>query len=104
MAWLNHAVNNRWHTSGCKPNEDGEPKMGTEVRQRLISIPAAREDLGGIGHTTIYDLIKRRELIKVKMAGVASSRRNPFAGSASIGSPRPQVRPCRWTQKLSRAR
>jgi hypothetical protein len=40
--------------------------MNAEVK-RLVSIPEARAVLGGIGHTTIYDLIKRRELVKVNI-------------------------------------
>ena len=35
--------------------------------RRLVSIPDARAELGGIGHTTIYDLINRRELVKVNI-------------------------------------
>ena len=35
--------------------------------QLLVPIPEARAVLGGIGHTTIYDLIKRREVIKVNI-------------------------------------
>lgn len=35
--------------------------------RRLVSIPDARGVLGGIGHTTIYDLIKRQELVKVNI-------------------------------------
>jgi hypothetical protein len=33
---------------------DGTP------RQLLIPIPEARAQLGGIGHTTIYELVKHR--------------------------------------------
>lgn len=40
--------------------------MNSEGRL-LIPIPQARADLGGIGRTTIYDLIKRRELVKVNI-------------------------------------
>lgn len=39
----------------------------TEIRRRLVSIPDARAELGGIGHTTIYDLMKRRKLVKVNI-------------------------------------
>jgi predicted DNA-binding transcriptional regulator AlpA len=39
----------------------------SDVARRLISIPDARWELGGIGHTTIYDLIKRGELRKVNI-------------------------------------
>jgi hypothetical protein len=39
----------------------------TENNRRLVSIPDARFELGGIGHTTIYDLINRRELVKVNI-------------------------------------
>lgn len=34
---------------------------------RLVSIPEARAFLGGIGHTTIYELINRGELLKVNI-------------------------------------
>jgi hypothetical protein len=37
------------------------------IGKRLHSIPEARDALGGIGHTTIYDLIKRQELVKVNI-------------------------------------
>ncbi|CAA0120985.1 Uncharacterised protein [Mycolicibacterium vanbaalenii] len=40
--------------------------MDSTVR-RLVPIPEAREVLGGIGHTTIYDLIKRGEIVKVNI-------------------------------------
>lgn len=40
--------------------------MSNEVK-RLMSIPEARAVLGGIGHTTIYDLIKRGEIRKVNI-------------------------------------
>jgi hypothetical protein len=39
----------------------------TEINRRLVSIPDARAELGGIGHTTIYDLINRGELVKVNI-------------------------------------
>jgi hypothetical protein len=35
--------------------------------KRLVSIPEAREILGGIGHTTMYELIKRGEVLKVNI-------------------------------------
>ncbi len=41
--------------------------MNDEPKRRLVPIPGAREQLGGIGHTTIYDLIKRGELVKVNI-------------------------------------
>jgi hypothetical protein len=37
------------------------------VTPSLVSIPDTRAVLGGIGHTTMYDLIKRREVVKVKL-------------------------------------
>ena len=40
--------------------------METSVK-RLVSIPEARHLLGDIGHTTVYELIKRREIIKVNI-------------------------------------
>lgn len=41
--------------------------MDETPRQLLIPIPEARAQLGGIGHTTIYDLIKHRQLVKVNI-------------------------------------
>lgn len=35
--------------------------------RRLVSIPEARHLLGGIGHTTIYELIKGGEIAKVNI-------------------------------------
>ena len=48
--------------------------------KRLVSIPEAREVLGGIGHTTLYDLIKRRELVKVNIG------RRGFVTSESLAA------------------
>jgi hypothetical protein len=33
----------------------------------LVPIPEAREQLGGIGHTTIYELFRARKLTLVKL-------------------------------------
>ena len=33
----------------------------------LVSIPEARDKLGGIGHTTVYDLVNRGLLTKVNI-------------------------------------
>jgi hypothetical protein len=41
--------------------------MSDEVRRRLLSIIEARKELGGIGHTTIYDLIGDGQLVKVNI-------------------------------------
>jgi hypothetical protein len=35
--------------------------------KRLIPIPEARQVLGGIGHTTVYELVKRGEIVKVNI-------------------------------------
>lgn len=35
--------------------------------RRLVSITDTRRRLGGIGRTTVYELIKRRELVKVNI-------------------------------------
>jgi Helix-turn-helix domain len=40
--------------------------METRVK-RLVSIPEARHLLGDIGHTTVYELIKRGEIVKVNI-------------------------------------
>ena len=39
----------------------------SDIMRRLVPIPDARAELGGIGHTTIYDLFKDRQLVKVKI-------------------------------------
>jgi predicted DNA-binding transcriptional regulator AlpA len=41
--------------------------MGTETKRRLTPLLEARHQLGGIGHTTIYDLIAKGELQKVNL-------------------------------------
>jgi hypothetical protein len=41
--------------------------MDETPRQLLIPIPEARAQLGGIGHTTIYELVKHRQLVKVNI-------------------------------------
>ena len=33
----------------------------------LVSIPEARDKLGGIGHTTVYDLVNRGLITKVSI-------------------------------------
>jgi hypothetical protein len=48
--------------------------------KRLVSILEAREILGGIGHTTLYDLIKRGELLKVNIG------RRGFVTSESLAA------------------
>ncbi len=35
--------------------------------KRLVPIPEVRQVLGGIGHTTVYELVKRGEIIKVNI-------------------------------------
>ena len=35
--------------------------------KRLVPIPQARHVLGDIGHTTVYELIKRGEIVKVNI-------------------------------------
>jgi hypothetical protein len=52
----------------------------TPELKRLVSILEAREILGGIGHTTLYDLIKRGELIKVNIG------RRGFVTSESLAA------------------
>jgi Helix-turn-helix domain len=53
---------------------------GTAVK-RLVPIPEARRDwLGGIGHTTMYELIKRGELTKVNIG------RRSFITSESLAA------------------
>jgi predicted DNA-binding transcriptional regulator AlpA len=51
--------------------------MDTHAK-RLLPMPEARRVLGGIGHTTIYDLIKRGEVTKVNIG------RRGFVTSESI--------------------
>jgi len=45
--------------------------METSVK-RLVSIPEARHLLGNIGHTTVYELIKHREIVKVNIGRIES--------------------------------
>ena len=40
--------------------------MDTGAR-RLVPIPEARTILGGIGHTMVYELVKRHEIVKVNI-------------------------------------
>lgn len=40
--------------------------METRVK-RLVAIPEARHLLGGIGRTTIYELVKQGEIVKVNL-------------------------------------
>jgi len=37
------------------------------MEKLLVSIPEARATLGGIGNTTIYELFKQGELVKVNI-------------------------------------
>lgn len=54
--------------------------MSDSVERRLVPIPDARSELGGIGHTTIYELIARGELIKVNIG------RRAFVTSESLAA------------------
>ena len=36
--------------------------------KRLVSIPETRQLLGGIGHTTVYELVNHREIVKVDIS------------------------------------
>jgi hypothetical protein len=52
-----------------------------EVMNRLlVPIPEAGERLGGIGNTTVYDLVNRGELVKVNIG------RRGFITAESIGA------------------
>lgn len=52
--------------------------MATEEK-RLLSLLEARQSLGGIGHTTIYELINRGEIVNVHIG------RRSFVTSKSLG-------------------
>lgn len=41
--------------------------MATTEPRRLVPIPETRHRLGDIGHTTVYELIKRGEIVKVNI-------------------------------------
>ena len=41
--------------------------MTTEHPQMLIPIPGTCSALGGVSRTTVYDLVNRRELVKVNI-------------------------------------
>lgn len=66
MSRLGHAVNNRSNTNGPS-GTTAEGLVMSELTRRLVSIPDARAELGGIGHTTLYELVKRGELKKVNI-------------------------------------
>lgn len=51
--------------------------METNIK-RLVPIPETRQRLGGIGNTTVYELIKRGEIVKVNIG------RRGFITSESI--------------------
>lgn len=53
--------------------------METTVK-RLVSIPEARHLLGDIGHTTVYELANRGEIVKVNIG------RRGFITSESLES------------------
>lgn len=36
-------------------------------KKRLLPLPEACQSLGGIGHTTMYELINRGEIVKVNI-------------------------------------
>ncbi|MDG5483342.1 helix-turn-helix domain-containing protein [Mycolicibacterium gadium] len=60
-----HHVNIRLIASG-----HARKKAGTAVDTKprlLVSISDAREVLGGIGHSTIYELVSQGEIIKVNI-------------------------------------
>ena len=59
-------VNSRWDASGgTRKESEGSMSSTTKL---LVPIPEARRDwLGGIGNTTIYDLINKGELVKVNI-------------------------------------
>lgn len=64
MTYMWQAVNRRWYASGQSRNESEWLMSNTA---RLVSIPEARAMLGGIGHTTAYELSNRGELVKVNI-------------------------------------
>jgi hypothetical protein len=55
-------------------------KLQYDGTKRLVSIPEARAQLGGIGHTTIYDIINRSDLVKVNIG------RRSFITSESLAA------------------
>jgi excisionase family DNA binding protein len=64
MSLIGHPVNRPLNPSG----HDGTQGVNamSELVNRLVSIQEAREQwLGGIGRTTVYELIKRGELTQV---------------------------------------
>jgi hypothetical protein len=73
--------------------------MSDEVK-RLVSILEARQNyLGGIGHTTMYDLIKRRELVKVNIGRrsfITVESLAAYVDRLSEVAARRELRPWRW--------
>lgn len=80
--------------------------MDTKTRL-LVSITDARKVLGGIGHTTLYDLVNRGEIIKVNIGrrGFITSeslddyvdrlQRDPAAAGRGVGNLDPVARDAR---------
>jgi predicted DNA-binding transcriptional regulator AlpA len=54
------AETNEQRKAAMDADSDKEPR-------RLVPIPEARHLLGDIGHTTVYELIKRGEIVKVNI-------------------------------------
>jgi hypothetical protein len=52
--------------AGGAETTKGGRHMDNSIK-RLVPIPEVRQVLGGIGHTTVYDLIKRGEIVKVNI-------------------------------------
>ena len=69
----------------------------TPIARRLVPIPEAREILGGIGHTTIYDLFSKGELQKVNLG------RRSFVVAESIDSYLDRLTAAASAKRLSEA-
>lgn len=52
----------------------------TEGTRLLVAIESTREALGGVSRTTIYELVNRRELVKVNIG------RRGFITAASLAA------------------
>lgn len=68
------------------------------MASRLVSIPDTRRALGGIGHTTVYELINRGEIVKVNLgrrsfitAQSLGEYIERLTASATVGDSAPQV-------------
>ena len=61
--------------------------METMNAQKLVvPMPEARQVLGGIGHTMLYELINRGEILKVNIGRRSWALCTPLPGESLVGN------------------